>query len=208
MVVLLTEGFNMLTLNRHGVLCKIAYAWAIRFGPIPEKTNLCSFFWMVVFSLFLVWPLIIATRIFGWIFRIVGAPFALVLCGYRPVGPSWRLFGDNSELPFVPIKHWPKYKSKYAETHIMPIFVIAAPPCILFLGYIAIYEFLWKSVILHGFVGNIYNNHVGRMSFWGVVGLIAAGSIYAVVKNTEVWQMTKAYVKARKKKYCPIIEIK
>src|ERR1019366_1131032 len=98
----------MLTLNRQGVLCKIAFGWLIMFGPPPEKTNLCSFFWLFVFSLIIAWPFIIGARIFGWVFRIVGTPFAVVLFGYRPVGSSWRLLDDKcSDLPFVPIKNWP-----------------------------------------------------------------------------------------------------
>jgi len=194
----------MLNINKEGVLCKIAYGWGYDKYP-PETTNLCNFFWRTLLSFIFVWPFIVLTRIFGWVVRIIGAPIALILWGYRPAGPDWRMLGDLSPLPFVPIRRWPKWKGTHSRFELVDILIVVG--CfgtLCFLVYIVAYVFLWKWV----FMGYIYNNSVGRISTWSVVGILTLAVIYSIIRKAEWWQMTTEYFRARKEKFCPIVTIK
>ena len=92
-----------------GIFFQIGYGWMSEYDR-PYSTNMFRFFCAVAVGLFLFWPLIIVTRIFGWLVRLVFSPVAIFF-GYRPAGLDWRFsIDENRFFPFVPTKWYPTYE--------------------------------------------------------------------------------------------------
>jgi hypothetical protein len=207
--MLLFSGRKLIvfTLNRQGVLCKIAFGWPLGRDVYPKQTNLCSFFWRLLASFFIVWPLIFITLTGGWVIRIAGAPIAFILFGYKPAGPDWRLLDEMEShgvpFPFTRIKRWPKV----GGAHFQLFWVLFAVFFVWLISALA-YGFVWKLLIQEVFLRGIYSTTYGRTSFWSLVCLATFAIIYAIIKDKELWRMTKAGVAGIKEKYCPIVAIK
>ncbi len=197
-----------MTFDRNGMLFKIAYNWNPDYRKVnesikPHKTSICSLFWLTVFAVLAAWPFIIFGRIFGWVVRIVGFLPALILCGYRPAGPGWRCIEADNMFPFVPISWWPKRDG----INIMPIFVVAFLFALIVLLYIG-YFILWEGLVKLFFIGMVFGTTIGQWSFWILLVLSAFLGVYSAVRNTEGYQMTKAFLKAKKDRLCPFVEFK
>lgn len=188
--------------RRDGFLFKLAYNWNIDWRTTgdkikPQKTNILKLFLTVVFAVLCMWPLIVISRVFGWVVRIVGFLPALFLFGYRPFGSSWRFFESEYGLPFAPISWWPKLGNRHV---IMPGVIIF----FFFLGYE-----LSKYLIF--LVGQELRTTAGPW-YLSVVLIFIIFTIYFYfgVINTEKWQIVKIYMNAKKIKIpkMPIVEFK
>ena len=196
-----------MTFKRNGALDRFTYGWF----ETPESkkkaerknVNICSLFWMTVASFFIVWPFIGITRFLGWVLRIVGAIPAIILFGYRPTGSSWRFVTPNQQnpLPFVPIKWWPGWEGD----HIMPIVPVMVAAFVALVCYLVFYVVIWQLIIQGFFVGVVFETAEGTVSFWSILTIAVLAVIYAIVRNTEPWQMFKGYAKALKERVCPIV---
>ena len=197
--------------RRDGFLFKLAYNWNIdwRTDKIePQKTNILKIFLLVTFALVFAWPFIIISRVFGWVVRIVGFLPALILFGYRPLGPSWRFFEIGSSenlLPFEPISRWPRFGQRRF-----------LPGVIIFFGYLG-YE-LFKNYLklfksLPVLLAGLFETTAG-LWFLSVVSIfLTIFAVYLGVRNTERWRIMKIYIKAQKSKIpkipkIPIVEFK
>ena len=188
-----------MTFKKDGRLHRVAYDWHPDWRKTrPERTSICKLFWLTVFAVFLAWPWIVISRIFGWIVRIVGAVPAFLLFGYVPEGQDWR-FLEQDSLPFRRIDSWPVWKGMRIEPGKILLLIGAS----VLLAW-ALKILLFDALIMRFFVGTPLGNILGvliiiaSLFFW----------IRAVVKNTESWQLTKEFVRAKKNHFCPLVEFK
>ncbi|MEK7604049.1 MAG: hypothetical protein AAB461_02935 [Patescibacteria group bacterium] len=192
--------------RRDGFLFKLAYNWNIdwRTDKIePQKTNILKIFLLVTFALVFAWPFIIISRVFGWVVRIVGFLPALILFGYRPLGPSWRFFEIGSSenlLPFEPISRWPRFGQRRF-----------LPGVIIFFGYLG-YE-LFKNYLklfksLPVLLAGLFETTAG-LWFLSVVSIfLTIFAVYLGVRNTERWRMAKEYIRTQKNRLLLTVEFK
>lgn len=184
--------------RRDGFLFKLAYNWNIDWritdNSKPQKTNILKLFLTVVFAVLCMWPLVVISRVFGWVVRIVGFLPALFLFGYRPLGSSWRLFESERLFPFAPISWWPKLDNR----HVMPGVIIF----FFFLGYK-----LSKNLIF--LFGRELETTAGLWSLSAVLIFLIFTTYFGVI-NTERWQIVKTFIKTKKSKIpkMPIVEFK
>ena len=192
-----------MTFKHNGALHRFAYNWDPDSRRAkPARTDGCRLFWRSLFALFLAWPCVIGGRIVGWIVRIVFAVPAFILFGARPAGPSWRFFDQEApSLPFVPIKWWPRVKG----LRILPggIILVAA-----LLAVVVIAICLVVITTVHVTAVIFFTSRIGEVVFGLLVLGGVYGIVYAVYRNTEAWQVVRGFVKAKKEKFCPIVEFK
>lgn len=190
--------------RRDGFLFKLAYHWNVDWREAsdkikPQKTSILKLFLKVIFAVLCAWPFIVISRVLGWVIRIVGFLPALILFGYRPLGPSWRFLSatpGSPILPFGPISWWPKFKQLYVM-----------PGLIVFL-FFAGYESSKGLIFL---VGQLFGTTTGLWSLAVIFFFFTFFAVYLGVRNTEHWQSFKAcirvYIKAAKNRI-PIVEFK
>ena len=172
-------------IKKNGWIDKIAYGLNAK---CPEHTNLCKLFWRTLFMLFIGWPLtlvLIAVALF------VAYAIGFFMASKPTIGMSMA-----SEKAFVPIEKWPKIMGH----RIWPINVISlcAIVCVAwqYVPAAAMAVTGWLSV----------NVSMAMMIFVGALLIIALG--YAIRKffESELWELAKAYISAKKQKICPIVE--
>lgn len=158
-------------LKKGGWLCRMT-------GHSGEQISLCKFFWRVIYSGLVIWPII------GFFWVIVS--FGGFLFGKK--------FSDNSTHGvFAPIKSMPSIFGY----RILPIYPIIC---------LEIY-FNWPEsipyVLISVFVFSAFGLLVG-----GAWLISHAESIvkYFRMSTPESYQLLKAYLKAKKDKVCPMIE--
>lgn len=176
-------------INKNGLLYKIAYGWSPSFSP--SQTNLCRFFWRVVFSLLVVWPLygiaILLVFLFINMFFLIGFFF-----GCHP----------TTKEPFAPYRKWPTIKGY----RILPVYLV------LFAAIAYWHQALWNALVWTWTkpVTGVWdaatlNINIGFAVVGSVVliGLVSYG-IYKF-QDTDAAKLLKAYLKAKKEKMCPIV---
>jgi hypothetical protein len=100
---------------RNGICRQLIYGWNPFMRDVYYRTSTCHLSLMLMMALFVGWPAFCLGRIFGYALRAVLALPVFLLFGYKPAGPSWRLFSDDTDkqpivLPFVPIQNWPRFR--------------------------------------------------------------------------------------------------
>ncbi len=171
-------------INRNGLLYKIAYGY---FKNLPEQGNLCPFFWRTIFSFFIVWPIWMPIRL------VLGNILAFVLFGYWLTPSACR-----------PINWWPEIKGwRFSPCVILLWSMLVAILCV------PVYFLLadWIPNFLR-YSANSFHTEGGQV-FWCLVTfgmtLIVIGTICSAITKAEWWLVLKAYLKARKEKFCPLI---
>ncbi|TAK97129.1 hypothetical protein EPO05_00055 [Patescibacteria group bacterium] len=171
-------------INRNGLLYKIAYGY---FKNPPEQGNLCPFFWRTVFSFFIVWPIWMPIRL------TVGNILAFVLFGY------WL-----SPSACHAISWWPEIRGWRFNLGLLLL-------CSIPVTMIGVVIF-W---LITDWIPSAFNSTIrffisdeGRILLSVVA--TAAAIIFIIVKcsairKAEWWLVLKAYLKARKEKFCPLI---
>ena len=179
-----------MTIKRDGVLCKIAYGYK---ESSPGRISLCKLFWRVIWSAIVVWPIrMVAIPIYALAISI-GA----IAIGYRP---GW-LEGVRGKGNFVRIPYLYKF-----------------PPIVLFgLWWIV------HSILISIHVGLGHPSNRASQATVVILSVILAIAVIMLItwlalegirklifkrSYSESAQMIKAYLKARKDKVCPIVEIK
>lgn len=192
-----------MTIKKEGVLFKLIYGpewfrdWAasdIDWFEAPEKTNVCCLFWRMILSIFLIYPLII---FFGSI------TCACVLLVAAIVIPLFWLIGllfchwiypdsnkdSNRLFKYKKIENWPL---TFQGHQVYPISIIALLTILTGL----VWSFVkWWDVWLVGFAS---------LGFLALI-IYFLPSKFAKIRNSEFWQLIKAYWKAKKEKVCPIV---
>lgn len=209
-------------IKKNTLMYKIAYGWQ---SEEPFQTNLCQFFWRLVFSLFVIWPPYLTIRAFEFlIIRGVGSIFAVLLFGYRPV--NWEKARVQGYRPFEPISWWPAICDD--NYHVMPIMVLLILSGLLLalwlIGVIVVGETVSQGLLLR-YLGSfteapatLYNvifiplitgfitivTVAIFILFISVVwlGILVSGEF---IQKSEWGQIIRAYLRAKKDKVCPII---
>lgn len=188
--------------KKGGLLHKVAFDWNTDYRKKPPmKTSSCKLFWLTVFGLFIAWPFIFITRVFGWVVRIVLALPVFIFFGYKPTGTSWR-FGVVSDkymstftdvFPFEPISWWPRIDGAILMP--LPIFII---------GY-ALYKAITKAIYYALVKPSLYL-FGWKGSLFGLVLIIALIFAIRALRKTEFWGVAKDYYKSFSEKYCREVE--
>lgn len=197
-----------MTFKRDGRLHRLAYNWNPDWRSAkPARTSICTLFWLTVLAVLVLWPLLVVTRVFGWVVRIIGFLPALVLFGCRPAGPSWRgldmLQANDSLLPFVQIKRWPKAFGY----HLMPGVYLLLVGVIFTIGVVV--WMLATNLIIGWFFGKwVFGTKYGPWVFSTVMLTLILLVFRAKTKDTEEYRLVMGFVKAKKERFCPIVEFK
>lgn len=170
-------------IKKNGWVAKIAYGFTSG-RNIPENTNLCKLFWRTLFMLFIGWPFILAL--------LVVAVAAVYFIGFFVA--SRPTLGMDSD--FAPIKKWPKIMGH----RIWPTSIISL--CILVFVIWHLLPLAIAAVI--GWLSA--NMSIAAMIFVGAFLVIALG--YAIKRffRSELWKLARAYMSAKKQRFCPIVE--
>lgn len=194
-------------LKKDGVLYGVAYGWT---SSKPLNTNLCQFFWRVVLSFFVVWPLFTLWKVVDYsLIRGVGSVIAFVFFGCRLTSWKETVWYQRDRhvapsLPFKQISWWPKYEGVNISlasifTGLLLIAMICFVVCAM--AYMLVYEGFYKLV----FCGWLFANSTATTLTLSLIGLIVLAVVYSIVTKTEGWKMTSEFVKAKKQKVCPLI---
>jgi hypothetical protein len=175
-------------LRKKGLLVKMAYAFK-REDDIPKRTSLCKFFWRFIGHL-------VVVPIFFFIFFIslLVASFFGFFVAKRPT-----VFKNGSMV------HYEKWPSVCGH-RIYPISILLG----IFICYVIRESVLESTSIIKE---SIYNNiHILKspITLYVIIGIsiIIIGLIsYRMFKKSETYRLIKAYIRAKKEKVCPIIEI-
>ncbi len=184
------------------MLYSVAYGYTSR---KPLNTNLCQFFWRVVLSLLVVWPLLTLWKVVAYgLIRGVGSVIAFVLFGCRLT--SWKEvdFDDITTLDittlFKQISWWPKYEG----VNISLATIFAGLLCIVVICLVG--AFLVYFAIYRGLVcGVLFANSIAGTLTLSVIGLIVLAVVFSIVTKTEGRKVVKEFIKAKKQKVCPLI---
>lgn len=198
-------------IKRNSWMYKVAYGFEAK---KPKRTNLCSFFWKFVLMLLGGWPLaLIAMGVFFALgvvvvfITFISGFFAGFFVGYRP-----SIYEGESRKKFwIPYKKWPKIKGY----RILPIYFVL-PVLVYFAVNVLDWTALW--IMLSGLPAAILSmifGMLGVLSFLAIAAIIfllMAGIVWGVVAlfdrffKTGIGTLIKEYVKAKKRKVCPIIK--
>jgi hypothetical protein len=186
-------------LDRSSFVVRTAYA----FGRIPERTSLCQLFWrfVLVGLLLSLWNVL---KLIGFIIVCAAnATFFIpgLFFGVKPVfhKPMWDPNTKQDE-PLVLYERWPRVGGH----RVIPAAVILA------------FVVGWKIG------GSLMGVEISNPGYWVNVGvsflvgakyaaIIAAGVLTFIMgdraRRSETMQFLKAWLKAKKERVCPIVEI-
>ena len=163
----------------------------------PSKASLCRFFWRIVGMALLTVIYVIIVLVFGILFYLTSI-LVLIFGGLRPI---WLFSKDDREKeqpsPWKTISWWPRWRGHY----VVPIVVLSP-----FIGVAALASLLyWVLPALVRGVAVVYDSSLYSMIFFGILVaiLVVVGLLFFF--NSDAWQLTKAFIKAKKEKICPII---
>ncbi len=213
-------------INRNGFVYEIAYIVS-KEPKDGEKTNICSFFWKflggclvsaLIFTVLTVYVICASVILFfvGWRVNLK------TMLSHDNWNATAKENKENNVYLHVKCKKWPTM----CGYRILPIYFIGA-----YIAYIGahipyfVYDFYWT--ILLAFVSD---TPLGQHQVGGVVGLVLVLFVLAMctailyeeklfeklfpfiyvkwekLSKNEVWMLCKEYVRAKKKKFCPIVE--
>lgn len=175
-------------LSKKGWLHKIAYGWYLDENKIPERTNLCRFFWRVLLSSLFVWPFVVIVGLVAFLFYFsIATPIGLSM-GYKPT-----LLSSETAGLFTPAS-W-----RSVTKRVWQIFGVA-----LLIG--AFSWLVWSfSLNAFRFFSRPTKGRTTTLFIFAVIALVVAWHVW---RRSEFFQLLKARVKAKKDKVCPIIEFK
>jgi hypothetical protein len=190
-------------IDRKGWVYKIAYGHC-GWGHKPSsRVGLCALVKQFFWSLFVVWPLAIV-----FIVAVVIIFAALAICMYATLYGFGFFFaarpqafdGPGYEIcDFVSYKKWPKIRG----FRIIPIWLLLLVALIA--NFSAVISEI-KSYFVQLAEYTIYSK--GFWMFFGfVAAIIVSAFIRSYIKNNEACQVLKEYLKARKQKFCPTIDV-
>lgn len=185
-------------IKRGGFVCQVAYFWRKK-GHIPDQTNLCSLFWRFLLNLI---PVAILLSIVCCVLLVVWglAYFFGFLFAQRPY-----LDAKKNEWEMVYFEHWPVVRGR----RIYPIWLSAF--CLGWLIRDYILELGgWTFIVL------------SSSNFWLAVGLLLLAVLAIILLvvvivflrlgfkkaiASETAQLCLGMIKAKKQRFCPIVEI-
>ena len=175
---------------KKGFVYKVAYVLS---SKPPERTNLCRLFWRFILFFFVVWPLVVTLITIITITQLICAPF-LFLFTRRPI---FFGFFERELRISVPFKKWPKIFGK----RVWPIVPLSIAGLIYLISLMS--AATWKST--------------GVYSLWilgGAVAILITMFLVMIIvellkgtRKSESWQLFSGYIKAKKNRVCPIVEI-
>lgn len=178
------ERTAAMEIRKGSFLFQIAYGLTPK-RQIPDQTNLCPFFWRLVLMMFLAWPFAIIVLVLvtacATILRTVAAIPMAVLFGLKLTSKPWGI--DNGEFfagEYAQIQRWPKWRGH----RILPGAILIAGTVLFGAGWL-VYAFPRTTGALLLLVG------------------LFIGSV--IFLDSQVWKITKEYIRAKTKKVCPAI---
>ena len=200
-----------LTIDRNGWLFKFAYPeFFNNERRFVKRVNLCRFFWRCV-GMTILWVFMLILMAFLWVFMGI-IMVILILTGYKPIIGKTAVkkykeeYGDESHVPLmVANKKWP-----HIMGHRIGIFHLLLIP-ILYYSLPAISELSGKAF------NDINWNYIFATFFTIVLLLLCALVViftfvfvikgYLWIRESEIVRILKLYLKSKKEKICPIIEV-
>ena len=200
-----------LTIDRNGWLFKFAYPeFFNNERRFVKRVNLCRFFWRCV-SMIIPWFfMLLVGVIFGFINGLL--MLAVILSGYKPILGKTALIKYKEEhrndyvvLPIEAIKKWPNIRgNKIGIIHLLPI--------------LALYYSLPAISEISGKAFNDNNWNYIFATFFTIVLLLLCALVviftfvfvikgYLWIRESEIVRILKLYLKSKKEKICPIIEV-
>ncbi len=184
-------------LRKSGKLYRLAYLCTDE-KEMPDKTNLCKFFWRVVIGI----PLQLLFTIV--IFIVAGVVVsilwlgALTLFAYRPTFDKKKMIkcDDGTHLPVTLITWWPKFRGR----RIWPITILSFLAGLCLVVYLCV---VGLPLLLTWTTGPPPVVSLGSIAV--LLVLVMVFRLVPRIRDSETWQVFKAYVKAKKRKVCPII---
>ena len=202
-------------ISKDGLLMWFCYP----FTPVVERVgrhNACVIVWKMLWMIPF-WPLYLILKTFDiLIIRGVGSIFAFILFGFRPViSFRWVNIGrydsyGTERFPykiFVPIKKWP-IKRSGLKPHLENL---ALAHVIVGVLYVAMFIVIFSAcafVLWYFFVVIVFGTSAGRITI-GVIALAFTVLFsFSFLADLGFWNIISEYIKAKKERYCPIIEVK
>lgn len=171
-------------LKRDGFVIKVAYYLNEEY-EIPARTNLCWLFWRFVLHLFIILPI-----------------FFIVACLFLAVASIFGIFlgdriticeGDDSKNHIMTeIKNWP---FKIRGHRILPIYIVLVVLGLYLVWLVSLAT--WVTVLVEVAAGV-------------ALACAALAVIFVLIKKgmrTQTMALFTAWLKAKKQRVCPIIEI-
>lgn len=190
-------------LNKN-ILYSVAYGYT-KIQKRPNQTNLCRFFWRVLLSAILFWPLFFILDI---IIRGFGSIIAFLFFGLRPTSWKETCFIDKEKFTIYPFKEISWWWRTSDGFYVMPapiyllVFFILAVVVLLYEGFVLAYHKAFHPGLVF-----IFSSPLNIIIFF----LVIAIALFLIIMETlriEWWKLVKAYIKAKKEKVCPIIYFK
>lgn len=176
-------------LRKDGFIYKVAYRYR---GAETKQTNVCRLFWAFTLSLLLVWPFIILIFIPLQCILLLLCFVGGALFGVRPN----VLKGDADNLIFVAYTHWPKWHGR----NVMPGLLVLA------IG--AGYGLFWVSAFLYAARAVIWAVLMNHDTWFVVSAMLSTALLVWLIRalwKGGAFNLTKAYLKAKKDKVCPTV---
>ncbi|MBI5077170.1 hypothetical protein HZB94_02210 [Candidatus Falkowbacteria bacterium] len=173
-----------MTISKNSALYKYTYLWYR--PPENNQTNLCQFFWRFILAIS-VFPIsagiLFALAIF---FSIIFELIAVIFCGYYfPPTVPFINPEDYRRISWLP---------KIKGYHILPIYPIILSGC----GFLC-----WQYPVALEVIGLIAL--MVLFILLGIAIIALFGRCFSFVKKSSAYQLTAAYIKAKKERVCPII---
>ena|GEM_PF-4989785 len=210
--VLYNKWRIVMQLSKSSWILKVAYMHPMCEGDIPSSmVSLCKLFWRFVFGL-LAWPV---SYVFCAVVTICTALVVIpvgMLAGFRP------LRGTERKSTWFPLAHlFPM--TRYETPTVGGIRIIPLPTMLI--GW-ALFCVGWITKVQLSHQSNVLVPTPVEVSAviailasccvlgFGICVVIVAGGYYASysVRSSDLGKMTVAYIKAKKAKVCPFVEIK
>lgn len=168
-------------IKKGSLVCQLAYLFHEN-KAIPSQVNGCQLFTrFIFFGVFAIFLLCVGAILF-----VIGLPFAA-----RP-----SLFDDdNTTAAWVHYQSWPRINGH----RIYPLWPI--------LTLWMLYNLSATQAVMVG----VLHATIFSTTFWSILGVIVAFilavMIYVVIKESETVDLAREFIKAKKRKVCPIIKI-
>ncbi len=169
-----------MTVKKDSWVYKVACLWA----KPPESTNLCRFFWRVVFSC-AGFPLVLAAA--GAFICVLSPPLFFF---------ARRIDFSDGPSPSIPFKRWPAIRGH----RIYPVYLFVPAVVWVCLGLLV----AAGRAVMDFFV---FVEHLGLTAvLLTCLFIILFWTLRSKGKDSAFWSLIKEYARAKKQKVCPMIE--